>query len=629
MTLILLALFSVATAQAARPYLPPDAVEDALAYVQTDRTKAIQILEDALERAPTRESAVIAAHLGEQYRLAGDEDAARDQFEAAASSRDKVARQIGRVGSILVDAHRGVNARDLKILRGASERLLPDTQNAERYLLLAVEAARRDDPRATGTYAARALSFAKADPATADRVPEVLRSLEERSPDQASSAGDGSPLDRAREALRRGNRDRAAALAREILASAEPGSDEALTAAYLVRRATDAAPVDPSKIAVLLPLSGKYEGAARLVRQALEMGFQAQGGTHQLVYLDSGADPETAVAALERAVFEEGVIAVVGPLLAQTTEAVVRAADAMEVPLLSLSQSNEEAERPWVFQAVPSVGDQAEALARHTMVHENMERFAIFAPDTPYGHQASEAFRKAVESRRGTITAEVYYDPASTALMPFAAKLGKKDDPSRKGELWRLKKAATEAGRDPSTVVLPPIVDFDAIFLPDSARNIPIACAALAYEEFPIGEFRPRKGDTLIPLLGLNGWNRPSLVSAGGEYVRNSRFTDAYVPSRHRSFAATYKERTGRTPSSLEAITVDAGRLLGAVSAIGGSDREAFREALGRARVQDAVTGLTRLDGHRADTPITILTITRSGIEPLEPSPTDQDPARP
>ncbi|MCB9668219.1 MAG: penicillin-binding protein activator [Alphaproteobacteria bacterium] len=616
MTLIAL-LSLLSPAHAGRKPVVPDAVEDALAYVETDRAKAIQILEAALADAKPKTAGLLEVHVAEQYRLSGEADTAREHFQAAVDSGDKSAKSAGEVGLVLLASSAGVDARGLQILEKADERALTDTQNADRLLLLAVDAARRDDAKAVGANTKRALALAKLDPATAERIPAAVEALKTGNTDvEVTGGAEKSLLDRARTSLEKGDRQRAAELARQALAEAEEGSDDAMAAKYLERRATTAVAVDPKRITVLLPLSGKYEGAAKQVREAFEMGYQASGGTHQLVFVDTGATPESAVAALEKAVLDEGSVAVVGPLLSDTTEVVVKAAQAMEVPLLSLSQSNEE-KASWVLQGVPSVGDQTAALVKHVMVQENMKRFAIFAPDTAYGHRAAESFRANVEERKGTISAEVFYDPEANALMPFAAKLGKKDDPARKGELWRLKKAAEDAGRDPGTIVLPPTIDYEAIFVPDSARKIPIACAALAYEEFPVGEFRPRAGETLIPLLGLNGWNQKGIVSAGGEYVRNSRFTDAWLPSDSAAFAAQYKEKTGRTPTSLEAVTVDAGRLLGAASRIGGADRAAFRDALKGAKVSGSTTGLTGLQEGRPDTPIAILTITKEGIQPL------------
>jgi ABC-type branched-subunit amino acid transport system substrate-binding protein len=628
---LLTLLLAAPPAEAGRKPVVPDVVEDALAYADTDRTKAITLLEGALADARAKEKGILALHAGEQHRLSGDADAARTHFATAATSGDKHAERAADLALVLLDAGDGVDARGLTILQKADSRVLPDTQNADRYLLLAVAAARRDDAKAVGANTKLALSYARADATTQQRVEAAIEALKAGGADAVaatSPTSDADPLTRVREALAKGDGPRAATLVEQVLPTLEPDSFAHLNATYLQKRANSGVAVDPDLVAVLLPLSGKYKGAAEQVQRALEMGYEKSGGTDRLVFIDTGATPESAVAALEDAVLRQGAIAVVGPLLSDTTDAIVRTAAAMEVPLLSLSQSNDATEHQWVFQGVPSVGDQTEALVKRMMVQEDMDRFAIFAPDTAYGRRASEAFRRSVEARQGTITREVYYDPEANALMEYAAKLGDKNLEDRKSELWKLQREAKAAGRDPSKVVLPPRVDFQAIFIPDSARKIPIACAALAYEEFPVGEFRPRPTDTLLPLLGLNGWNRDSLVNAGGEYARNSRFTDAFRPSANAAFSADYKATTGRTPTSLEAVTVDAGHLLASASKQDARDHEAFATALANASVTGSATGLTGLQDRRPDTPIEILTIDRvgiRGIDEVRPEPTDDE----
>ena len=50
----------------------PDVVEDALAFAQADRSKAIQLLESSFGEARRKEAGMIALHAGEQRRRAGD-----------------------------------------------------------------------------------------------------------------------------------------------------------------------------------------------------------------------------------------------------------------------------------------------------------------------------------------------------------------------------------------------------------------------------------------------------------------------------------------------------------------------------------------------------------------------------
>ncbi|MBW2253086.1 MAG: penicillin-binding protein activator [Deltaproteobacteria bacterium] len=617
----------------------PDIVEDALAFALTDRNKSALLLEDALEHEEgyrKSDTQLVMLHAGEQRRLLGQLDRSHEWFTRVLASGGRSAEEAAaRLGLALVDAADGVEGPVLSVLREVRDRDALPTMNADRYLILAVRAAGQNDAPAVRTYSRAALDWAHDDPKVQERIRTHLRALTEERPEelpQPSLEPDEllapmSDLDRAEIALVAGRHDRVRKLAAKVL-EGDPSEAEAMVARYLVRR-IDAAPVVPTKIAVLLPLSERYEAAGHQVQRALEYGFLNGDGRGRLQFVDSGSTPETAVAALERVALEEGVIAVAGPLLSDEVEAVAAAADAMRVPLISLSQGLEPTEaQTWVFQAMVTPMDQVKELVAYTMDHRGMKTFAVFAPDNNYGHTATEAFRAVVEERGGQITVVEFYDPAATDLIPFAEKLGRKDYETRWREFRDLKKEAEERGGNPDRVVLPPIIDFEALFLPDNASRVPIAAAALAYEEFPLGEFRTtRDGDTL-PMLGLSGWNNPALLAQGGPYVRGALFTDAFWPddAHALAFAEAYKAAFGRAPSAMEAITVDAGRLLAAATRARPQTRVAFRDALSGLDEESMHTGATGFDPERrsARRRIRILTVAEGEVVALDPKPPEQ-----
>lgn len=628
---VLIALALTSTADAGKRHQNPDVVDDALAYALTDRSKAIQLLEGALEDEPSPgDLDAITAHAGEQRRLAGDPDEAHRWFSAVLQRTERgPSAQVARMGLALLDAGDGLDARVRGLMEDVSDKDALSTQNADRYLLLAIDAARSNDVGRVTQYSKRALTHAKEDPAVFQRVRSDLEALSADGPPPPEAAGErGTHLERASVALDEGRADDARKLAEQAASRAEAGSEDAAAAAALIQ-VLDAGPVQTSRIAVLLPLSGKYEAVGRQVRQALEFGY---GSTRrQLAFVDSGADPEAAVRALDQAVLDDGAIAVVGPLLSDETDPVVARAQQLRVPLVSLSQSLEDAgPYSFVLQGMYTRKDQVEALVEYAMGEREMDAFAVFAPDNAYGRHATELFVAAVTERQGEVTVSELYDPEATDLLPFAQKLGRKDYDARSAEFYRLKKEAKEKGGKPESVVLPPILDFDGLFLPDNASRVPLACAALAYEEFPMGEFQPTKDSPVIPLLGLSGWNKAALVTTGNLYTRNGVFTDAFaVPSgddpgwsldpEDADFVKAYRAEHGRTPSALEATVADLGALLAVAARSPAASRADFRDALLQAQVESAVTGALGFDaetGHAQRT-MEVLTLTKDSIIPV------------
>lgn len=610
MLLITLSALFLAPASAAKGRDVPDVVEDALAFATTDRDRAVNLLEQALSEASGGERDLIELYLVEQLRLAGSADAGV-RAEALAGRTSGADRDAARLGAALVAMADG-DAGALATLREIDEKAALASQNADRYLFLATDAARGGDAKAAGAWSKKALTYAKEDESVKARVEAALQTLARgEAPPPPPTESSSDVLAKAEAAYAAGDRQQALALAERAAAALEgPEKAQAEGLAQVLR----APPENPATIAVLVPMSGKYEAVGKQVRDALGFGYGA--GRATLTFVDSGATPETAVAALEKAVLQDGAIAVVGPMLSDETEPVIARAEALHVPLLSLSQSYEDtAGHHWAFQAMPSRGDQIEALLTWATKEKGMDAFAMFHPDNDFGTRAAELFQREVAERGGTITSSASYSAESNSLGEFARKLG-----AREGNLAQLRAEAVKNGGNPNTVVVPPRIDHDALFIPEAAARTPLVCAALAYEEFPMGDFVPRAGMEKVPLLGLASWNNTQLVTQGNEYTRGSFFPDVFsaaVAGEASPFVAEFRKATGHAPIALEAAVVDVGKLLAATVAQGPTTRAAFREAALSATVPDAVTGATHLDPEtlRANRTMLILTITRNGID--------------
>ncbi len=606
---------SAALAAKRRP--PPDVVEDALAYAETDLAKAIELLEGALSDGPSASDIdVIELHLGEQLRLDGKGDAAHDHFRSVVQRLRKGSdREAARLGMALIAAGKSLDANTIDVLEDVSDKDALPSQDADRHLALTVHAAQQGDAKAVEDHARRALAAA-VDDAQRARIDARLAQLVDVDPASVPpglSAGAGpskDPLADALAALEEGDADRARKLAEK---AAESGDAATAELAKGLLRALDGAAVDTNVIAVILPLSGKYAAVGQQIKEALEFGFGTSA--RRLVTYDSGATPESAVAALEKAVLEDGAIAVVGPLLSDETAAMVAAAESLHVPMVSLSQSYEDRDDArFALQGMYTRRDQIHALVGYLVDEKAFTRFATFHPDNAFGSHAAEAFAAEVSAKGGEVKHTAPYEAETQNLLPFARKLGK-----RQGNLWELRKEAEAHGGNPDTVVVPPIIDFDALFLPESATRTPLAAAALAYEEFPMGDFRPKKDSPTVPLIGLSSWNTPQLIASGNEYTRNSLFPDVFSAAAETdpAFTEAYRGATGRTPSALEATAVDVGKLLATASKARADNRPAFLTALMEAKVADTVTGATHIapETHGLDFEMHILTITREALE--------------
>ncbi|MEZ4236147.1 MAG: ABC transporter substrate-binding protein [Myxococcota bacterium] len=611
-------VLALAASLAAEPALAkkkssPDVVEDALAFAQTDRARSISILEQGIRQSPNgKDVALLMLNAGEQHRLAGHAPEAHDWFSKVIT-RGGTEATAARLGLTLLAAGDGVDGKTLSGLQQIPEKDALATQNADRYLLLAVEAAKQGDSKTVSADSKKALAYARDDAAVYERVQETVQTLAAAEPGEVAVTNpiaSGTPLERAEKAFAAGDLAGARRDAEKALKDADPAVQ--LLAQGLIE-VIDSGPAEAGKIVVLLPLSGKYEVVGHQAEAALQFGL-SDGG--RLEFVDSGGTAETAVAALEDAVLRRHAVAVIGPLLTDETEGVVARAEQLHTPLVSLSQSYEDTSgHSWAFQGMYTRADQVDALLQYVMTEKEMNAFAVFAPDSTFGTHAQELFRKGVEARGGRIAADATY-PADT-LPPMEAAAGFAE---REGDLGQLRAEAKKRGGNPDTVVVPPKLDFQAIFIPENATNTPLVCSALAYQEFPMGEFQPTRTSPKIPLLGLSTWNTVQLVARGNEYTRDSMFPDVYsadLRTEDDPFVVAYRDQTGKTPTALEAALVDVGKLVGAAAKQRPATRGAFRQALLEAQVQDSITGATAFSPEtlRAQRTMLILTITRTKLE--------------
>ncbi len=570
--LILSLLSPLAAAGKRKAEEAPPIVRQALSLAAEDRGEALALLEGYLAEGSSPDLLAVAAlYAGEQRRLYGDPVAAREHFDTLRERwGDADAAEHASLGLALLDYDESPSGNTLATLEFLDEAGAPATMNADRYRILAVEAAAAGASQSeVQSLARKALAYAEADPLVAARARRSLAELvPEAIGDEGAAAalppGDGADaeaLRRAREALASGDLSRATRQA-EALIKTFPDSPYARAARWVVDLAAANKPYEPMKIGVLLPLSGTYAPPGQQIRQALE--YAARGSGVELIFRDTEGSPDKSREQLEGLVLDHGVGAVIGPLLKENAHAVAPEAQAAGVPLITLTQTpGITAAGDYVFRGGLTAEQQVEALTDYTMGTMGLRRFAVMAPSNAFGAAARDAFIAAVDDRGGRVTHAVMYDPTKTA---FAAEAAELQD-----------------------------MDFDAIFIPDGWQRVVLVASSLAYAELAVGGFSPGFKRDPVPLLGLNGWHNQTLADQGGQYVQNSYFVDVYDADEGepdmQSFAASYEAGVGRSPGVLEALAYDTAQLVFIAARELPKSREDFREALLSAELRGSVTG--------------------------------------
>jgi ABC-type branched-subunit amino acid transport system substrate-binding protein len=393
-------------------------------------------------------------------------------------------------------------------------------------------------------------------------------------------------------------------------------------------------------LGVLLPLSGPFARFGEDTLQGILLaagifGDAAENGTGPRIRLairDTAGRPERAASAVRELADRDDVIAIVGPMLKAECEAAAAAAEDEDVPLVAITAREEiSRRRPHVFRMRTMPEEEVAALVEYAVSELDARRFAILYPRDAYGRGLRKLFWRAVEQRGGRVVSVASYDPEATDFAePIRRLVGyelltdgekqalrERDEMERKARRLPLEEAAAlreeaRALTGPDGEPLPPIVDFDALFIPESREKVVLIAPQLAFHEA-----------TGMRLLGANGWNDPSIVKLGRHHVEGAVFTAHFFAgspvSVVQDFTEEYERAYASAPEDFAAQGYDAANMLLVQLARGRDTRDAVRDGVLELRTYPGVTGVTtmRADGNAAKRPF-LLAVERGEIVQLD-----------
>ena len=415
-----------------------------------------------------------------------------------------------------------------------------------------------------------------------------------------------------------------------------PDSLVAPAAQSILRRAGAREKVDARTIGVIVPLSGDYVGYGQkalfsILLAANVFGPDEPQGRVRIAIRDSAGDPARAAAAVDTLFEEDGIVGIIGPLLSNETEAAAPRAQALGVPLITLAQKKGLTEiGPFIFRNSMTNSMQAKAVAGYACDKMGFKRFALMYPENAYGEELTNLFWDEVLARGGEVVGVEGYEPKENDFTNEVEDLVGRSAafiPARKDEWDKLRQQAkaeqVRTGKKPKDLHLPPMVDFDALFVPDDYLRVGQLLPFFALADVPIGGYLARNPNQrpVVP-LGTSGWNNPQLIQRGGRYVEGAVFVDAFYPESPspevKQFVENFVGVYLRVPDILDALSYDSAAIVVTGVRSGATNRDKLRESLDDAKGFKGVTGLTGFSKERdAIRELTVLTVLDKEIKPV------------
>jgi len=364
-----------------------------------------------------------------------------------------------------------------------------------------------------------------------------------------------------------------------------PHHDELETAMALMEELKSRLLVDRFSIGCILPLSGPYETVGNRALMGIELAldqFNAQPDVNpiQLLIKDSKGDPNEAVGAVESLVLKEGAIAVIGPMI--TSESAAIRAQALKVPIMTLTQKPDITKLgDYVFRNFLTLSLQVRAIVAYAVQELGIKKFAMLYPEERYGISFMNRFWDELILHGAEIVGVESYGPDQTDFADAIKKLVGLYYP-RPEEPAPLTDQPQEEKKEPE-----PIIDFGAVFIPDTFEKI-----GLIAPQFPYYDV------TSVLLLGTNLWHSDKLIQMARGYVQGAIVPEGFFlnspSSRVQGFVNSFKEVFGFSPGFLEAQAHDAASMLfQLVNCPEVGSRRTLKTALMKVKDFPGVTGLT------------------------------------
>ncbi|MDD4391727.1 MAG: penicillin-binding protein activator [Desulfobacterales bacterium] len=366
-------------------------------------------------------------------------------------------------------------------------------------------------------------------------------------------------------------------------------------------------------IGCLLPLSGPYEIYGQRALKGVELALSVLLNAHgdfplNLIIRDTASDSEKAIETVKQFA-DEHVAAIIGPVIA--AEAAAGEAQRQGIPIVTLTQKRGITQTgDYVFRHFITPEMQVDALVNYCISDLGIKRFTMLYPEEPYGIAFMNLFWDRVISAGGEVTGVESYQSSQTDFADSIKKLAGlfyklpealKPDPEDFTEEALPEPLNKSAGPDEDEETVQPgalsgseetkpVIDFDAIFIPDSPKKAGLIIPQLAFYDI-----------TDVYLLGTNLWHSGQLIQMAGQYAQKAILPDGFFAdsssAETRKFVSLFREVYGEEPGFMEAIAYDTTMMLfDMVRNPEIQSRKQLRDQLADMKAVDGVTGSTSFD---------------------------------
>jgi ABC-type branched-subunit amino acid transport system substrate-binding protein/outer membrane protein assembly factor BamD (BamD/ComL family) len=306
---------------------------------------------------------------------------------------------------------------------------------------------------------------------------------------------------------------------------------------------------DAHKIGVILPLSGKFSPIGEHILKGLEFGLKIYEPNSPFeIFVEDIGEEEIKVVHKFKNLIEKGVSVVVGPPSTLIAKIIAPYASLSKTIFITFSLDETILENnPYLIRFFISKKTLASYLADYIIDELSIKSMAIFYPDDSYGGDMTNFFWDEFTERGGEIKGIEGYMPNQKDFSEEIKKV--------LGLYYIEEREEYKEGMDFKKI--PPVIDFEGIFIPDTIKVLSYLIPQLEYFDVDTQK---------IYFFGTYLWDVQEILKIPKKFKNNIIFVSGYNPYSERpetkefinKFSSVYKEN----PNIFSAYASDLGEVL-------------------------------------------------------------------
>lgn len=197
-----------------------------------------------------------------------------------------------------------------------------------------------------------------------------------------------------------------------------------ILAGWFLPHPAHAAEQGPIKIGWTGGLTGALAQVVQDARQGTAAALEeinAAGGISgrqvEIIYADTKIDPQLARQAVQRLIYSDRVVAIIGDYFSPNTVAAMDIAQENKIPMISLASgltSITRKQNSFVSRVVSSTEDFTRALGEYALKSLRLRRFVVMTTSDAFGRDAGDTFAEFVKKNGGQVAGYEIYDRVTT-----------------------------------------------------------------------------------------------------------------------------------------------------------------------------------------------------------------------